>query len=162
VKRPTVYVETTIPSYLTAWPSRDLIRAAHQHITREWWARRDGFDLYSSRLVVQECQAGDPEAATDRQGALSGIPLLEQTTEAAELAEAPVRDVPLPANAAADALHIATATVHGMQYLLTWNCTHIANVALRSQIEAVCRAAGYEPPLICTPEELSTEGSSSG
>ena len=156
----TVYVETTIPSYLTAWPSRDLVRAAHQQITREWWARRDGFDLYSSRLVVQECHAGDAQAAAARLTSLAGIPLLEQEAEVADLAEALVRDVPLPEKATADALHIATAAVHGMQYLLTWNCTHIANVTLRPRIEAVCRAAGFEPPLICTPEELSTEESS--
>lgn len=107
--------------------------------------------------MVKECQAGDAQAAADRLAALAGIPLLEQETEAAELAEALLRDVPLPSKAAADALHIATAAVHGMQYLLTWNCTHIANVALRPRIEAVCRAADFEPPLICTPEELPTE-----
>ena len=160
--KPTVYVETTIPSYLTAWPSRDLVRAAHQQITREWWARRDGFDLYSSRLVVRECQAGDAQAAADRLAALAGVPLLEQEAEVAELAEALMRGVPLPEKAAADALHIATAAVHGMHYLLTWNCTHIANVSLRPRIEAVCRAAEFEPPLICTPEELPTEGLSHG
>ena len=153
-----VYVETTIPSYLTAWPSRDLVRAAHQQITQEWWARRGSYELYSSRLVVVECQAGDPQAAADRMAAMAGIPLLEQTPEVASLAEALLRDVPLPPKAASDALHIATAAVHGMEYLLTWNCTHIANVTFRPQIEAVCRAAGYEPPLICTPEELSVEG----
>ena len=138
------------------------MRTAHQQITREWWARRDGFDLYSSRLVVQECQAGDAQAAADRLAALAGIPLLEQGAEVAELAEALVRGVPLPPKAGADALHIATAAVHGMQYLLTWNCTHIANAVMRPRIEAVCRAAGFEPPLICTPEELPTEGSSHG
>jgi hypothetical protein len=153
-----VYVETTIPSYLTAWPSRDLVRAAHQQITQEWWARRGSYELYSSRLVVVECQAGDPQAAADRMAAMAGIPLLEQSPEVASLAEALLRDVPLPPKAASDALHIATAAVHGMEYLLTWNCTHIANVTFRPQIEAVCRAAGYEPPLICTPEELSVEG----
>src|SRR5438477_5476559 len=99
--RPRVYIETTIPSYLTAWPSRDLVRAAHQQITREWWARRDGFK-HSSRLVVQECQGGDAQAAADRLAALAGIPLLEQETEAADLAEALLRDVPLAAKAAAD------------------------------------------------------------
>jgi predicted nucleic acid-binding protein len=156
----TVYVETTIPSYLTAWPSRDLVRAAHQQITREWWARREEFDLYSSRLVVQECQAGDVQAAGERLAVLAGIPLLEQNVEVENLAAALIRGVPLPQKATADALHIATAAVHGMQYLLTWNCTHIANVALRLRIEAVCRAAGFEPPLTCTPEELSPEGAS--
>jgi predicted nucleic acid-binding protein len=155
--KPTVYVETTIPSYLTAWPSRDLVQAAHQQITQEWWAHRDDFELFTSRLVVQECRAGDAQAAADRLAALAGIPVLEQGTEVAELAEVLIREVPLPAKAAADALHIATAAVHGMQYLLTWNCAHLANVTLRPRIEAVCRAAGYEPPLICTPEELPTE-----
>lgn len=152
--KPRVYLETTVPSYLTAWPSRDLVRAAHQQITQEWWANRGSFELYSSRLVVQECQAGDSQAAADRLAALAGIPLLEQTPDAAALAEALLHGVPLPERAAADAVHIAIAAVHGLDYLLTWNCTHIANVTLRPRIEAVCRAAGYEPPLICTPEEL--------
>jgi hypothetical protein len=156
--KPRVYVETTVPSYLTAWPSRDLVRAAHQQITREWWARRGEFALYSSRLVVQECQAGDPQAAADRLAALVDVPLLELTPDAATLAEALVRGVPLPERAAADALHIAIAAVHGVDYLLTWNCTHIANVTFRPQIESVCRAAGYAPPLICTPEELPAGG----
>ena len=95
--KPTVDVETTIPSYLTACPSRDLVRAAHQQITREWWARRDGFDLYSSRLVVQECQAGDTQAEADRLAVLAGIPLLEQETAVGAL----VGGVPLPAPGAA-------------------------------------------------------------
>jgi PIN domain len=153
-----VYIETTVPSYLAAWASRDLVRAAHQQITREWWSHRDTFELYSSRLVVEECEAGDAQAAADRLATLAGISLLEPTPDAAALAEALMRGVPLPERAAADALHIAIAAVHGVDYLLTWNCTHIANVTLRPRIEAVCRAAGYEPPLICTPEELPTEG----
>lgn len=155
--KPTVYVETTVPSYLTAWPSRDLVRAAHQQITHEWWSHRDEFDLYLSRLVVQECEAGDAQAALDRLAAMKGLPLLAQGPEVSALAESLMRDVPLPEKAAADSLHIATAAVHRMKYLLTWNCTHIANVVLRPKIEAVCRAAGFEPPLICTPEELSWE-----
>jgi predicted nucleic acid-binding protein len=154
--KPTVYIETTIPSYLTAWPSRDLVRAAHQQITREWWGRRDRFELFTSRLVIQECQAGDAQAAIDRIEAIAEVPLLEQDANIVSLAERLLQEVPLPARAAADALHIATAAIHGMQYLLTWNCTHIANVVLRPQIEAVCRSAGYEAPLICTPEQLPT------
>jgi hypothetical protein len=84
----------------------------------------------------------------------------EQTAEAASLAQTLLRGVPLPDKAASDALHIATAAVHGMDYLLTWNCTHLSNVAFRPRIEAVCRESGFEPPLICTPEELSSEGAS--
>src|SRR5436190_769932 len=145
--KPTVYVETTIPSYLTAWPSRDLVRAAHQQITREWWTKRDQYELYSSRLVIRECEAGDVQAAADRLAAMANIALLEQTDEIAMLAEALLRNVPLPERAASDALHIATAAFHGVDYLLTWNCTRIANVTFRPAIEAVCRAAGYEPPL---------------
>src|SRR3954469_12588649 len=114
--KPRVYVETTIPSCLTAWPSRDLVRAAQQQVTREWWDRRITFDLYVSRMVLVECQAGDATAAAERLAALAGLPVLEPTTEAATLAEALVRDVPLPARAAADALHIAIAAVNGMQY----------------------------------------------
>jgi predicted nucleic acid-binding protein len=152
--KPRVYVETTIPSYLTAWLSRDLIRAAHQQITQEWWRKRDDYELYSSRLVVQECREGDPKAAADRLAALAGIPLLKETNEVSLLAEALLRDVPLPQKAASDAVHIATAAVHRMSYLVTWNCTHIANATLRARIESVCRNAGFEPPLICTPEEL--------
>lgn len=155
--KPTVYIETTIPSYLTAWPSRDLVRAAHQQLTREWWKHRDHFDLYASRLVLQECQSGDPQAAADRLTSLAGIPLLEEGSDIAVLAEALMRGVPLPEKAVADAIHIATAAIHGMQYLLTWNCKHLANVVFRPHIEAVCREFGYEPPLVCTPEELSWE-----
>ncbi len=152
--KPRVYVETTIPSYLTAWPSRDLLRAAHQQVTREWWDRRAAFDLFVSRLVLVECQAGDATAAAERLAALTGLPVLEQTERVDSLAEALVREVPIPQKVAADAIHIATAAVHGVQYLLTWNCAHIANATLRPRIEAVCRAAGCEPPLICTPQEL--------
>lgn len=121
--RPRVYVETTIPSYLTAWPSRDLLRAAHQQVTREWWDRRDAFDLFISPLVLVECQAGDPTAAAVRLAAVAGLPLLDPTEEVAALADALARAVPVPPRAAADAIHIAMAAVHGMQYLLTWNCT---------------------------------------
>ena len=152
--KPRVYIETTVPSYLTARPSRDLIRAAHQQITREWWAGRDVFDVFSSRLVVRECQAGDPQAADDRLAAMAGIPLLDETSDAERLAAMLMRGVPLPERAKADAYHIATAAVHGLDYLITWNCTHIANPALRPRIESVCRAAGFEPPLICTPNQF--------
>jgi hypothetical protein len=152
--KPRVYLETTVPSYLTAWPSRDLIRAAQQQMTRELWDRRVAFDLFISRIDLLECQAGDARAAADRLAVLTGVPLLEQTETVTALADALVRGIPLPPRASADALHIATAAVHGMHYLLTWNCTHLANATLRPRIEAVCRAAGCEAPLICTPQEL--------
>ncbi len=153
--KPKVYLETTIPSYLTAWRSRDLIRAARQEITREWWEqRRAEFELFVSQVVVRECQGGDPDAAAKRLDAIADLPLLEETAEAVALAEALLIQVPLPTQAVVDALHIAVSAVHGMNYLLTWNCTHIANASLRFRIESVCREHGFEPPVICTPDEL--------
>ena len=101
--KPRVYLETTIPSYLTAWPSRDLVRAAHQQITREWWERRRSqFELFISQVVVRECQAGDPTAASERVEIVHDLPLLEQTEAATELAQTLLEQVPLPERAAVD------------------------------------------------------------
>ncbi|HEX8681006.1 MAG TPA: type II toxin-antitoxin system VapC family toxin [Ardenticatenaceae bacterium] len=156
--RQRVYIETTIVSYLTARHSQDLIVAAHQQITREWWqTQRDKFDLFVSQLVIREVSVGDEEVAHRRVEALEGVPLLELNQEALLLAEDLIARGPLPRKAAEDALHIAIATVHGMDYLLTWNCKHIANAKMRSQIESICRSRGYEPSIICTAEELLEE-----
>jgi hypothetical protein len=153
--KPRVYLETTIPSYLTAWLSRDLVMAAHQQTTKEWWeTRRDDFELFVSQFVIIEARSGDPNAAVRRGEILSGIPLLEVNQEVYDLADDLMARVPLPQKATMDSLHIATATVNGVDYLVTWNCTHIANATLRSSIESICRESGFEPPIICTPEEL--------
>ena len=152
--KPRVYIETTIPSYLTAWPSRDLIRSAHQQLTREWWAQRAEYELFVSGLVLKECEAGDPSAAAARLTSLTEIPVLEQTERVASLAERILKEVPLPAKASSDAFHIAHAAMHRMNYLLTWNCRHIANAVFRRSIVTICEAAGVECPLICTPLEL--------
>lgn len=152
-----VYLETTIPSYLTARPSRDIVRAAEQEVTRAWWASRDRFGVYVSDLVVKEVTAGDPEAAVQRIQSLAGIPVLELTAEAQRLGTELVKRAALPAKAAIDALHISIAAVHGIDYLLTWNCKHIANATMRSKIELVCRTLRIEPPIICTPMELLEE-----
>jgi hypothetical protein len=150
-----VYLETTIPSYLTAWPSPETVMAARQEITREWWdTRRTDFDLFVSQLVWEEASAGDADAVARRIAILHGIPLLEATTETQELVEALIRELSLPARAAADAVHIALSVANGMDYLLTWNCTHIANATNRPIIESVCDSFGFETPVICTPEEL--------
>ena len=115
-----VYLETTIVSYLTAWPSRDLVTAAHQQLTREWWeSRRSELDLFISPIVLREASGGDPDAAMRRLAVLSDLSMLELTEEATTLAQTLVRKVPLPAQAAVDALHIAIAVVHGIDYLLT-------------------------------------------
>jgi predicted nucleic acid-binding protein len=156
--KPKLYLETTIASYLSALPSRDLVTAARQQVTREWWeARRKEFELYVSQIVVEEATAGNTEAAQRRLELLEDVPVLDVTEPVYALAENLVKQVPLPENAGVDALHIAVAVVNGVDYLLTWNCKHIANAVLRSRIEAVCRANGYEPPTICTPEEFLEE-----
>ena len=153
-----VYIETTIVSYLTARPSRDLVQRAHQQLTRRWWrTRRPQFDLYVSPLVIQEAAGGDPLRARRRLAALKAVPVLDATSDAMQLAEALAQAGAVPTEAVVDATHIAIATVHGMAYLLTWNCAHIANATMRIRIETICRSEGYEPPILCTPEELMEE-----
>ncbi len=152
-----VYVETTVVSYLTARKTRDLIAVAHQSLTRRWWKRRKRFDLYCSQSVVREAGAGDATAAQQRLAALKGVPLLDINDSLKELAAAIAQAAALPNRANEDALHIALSTVHGMDYLLTWNCKHIANAAIRNVVAAVAYDHGYGVPVICTPEELMGE-----
>jgi predicted nucleic acid-binding protein len=150
-----VYVETSIVSYLTSRPSRDVIHAAHQQLTAAWWQRRRAlFEIHVSELVVAESRAGDAEAATRRLETIASVPVLPITSDTQEVAKRLLQVTALPAKAGADALHIAVATVHGMDYLLTWNCRHIANAEMRLRIEAACREMGYVAPTLCTPEEL--------
>lgn len=153
--KPRIYIETSIPSYLTARRSRDLIATANQELTQEWWeTRKDDFYLVISEFVLREASAGDPIAASNRLAAIAGIPELNVTDEVGLLARILVEQIPIPEKAQLDAFHIAVAAVHGIDYLLTWNCTHINNAELRPKIEAICRSLGFEPPIICTPQEL--------
>jgi hypothetical protein len=150
-----VYLETSIISYLAAYPSRDLITAARQQLTHEWWGRRrPEFEVYISELVVAEATAGDADAARRRNQWIEGLPSLSISDEAIALARVLVRAARLPDRAAVDALHISVAACHGMGYLLTWNSTHIANAEFRPKVERACRDSGYEPPVLCTPDEL--------
>ena len=114
---PKVYVETTIVSYLSAAPSRDIVLAAHQQLTREWWARRQCFDLFVSRPVWDEASRGDAEAAAKRLAALDGIPVLLVSNEGLEFADRLLATTILPVKAATDALHVAIAVLSGMDYL---------------------------------------------
>ena len=152
--KPKVYVETTIVSYLAALPSRDIVVAAHQQLTREWWDRRDRFELFVSQAVVDEATRGNAAAAARRMSLLAGIPLLALGGEVDEFANRLLQRSVVPGKATVDAIHIAVAAVNRVDYLVTWNCTHIANAAIRGKIEQTCRDAGLSAPIICTPEEL--------
>ena len=156
--KPSVYIETTIIGYLSSRLSRDLITAAHQQITQDWWENhRSQFVLYVSELVIQEAGSGNPNQAQKRLDSIQDIPLLAFTEECKNLARELLDRHAVPQDAGEDALHIAVSTVHGTDYLLTWNCAHIANARMRDAIGTVCRDCGYEPPVICTPEELMGE-----
>jgi hypothetical protein len=147
-----LYLETTIPSYLTSTPSRDLIVAGHQQITREWWERRrDAFELYLSQLVIDEVSAEDPAAARERLKMLKGLPLLDITSEVTALASRILASGKIPLKAAADAAHIAVAAVHGMDFLVKWNCVHIANATNARALALICREQACDCPVICTP-----------
>jgi hypothetical protein len=150
-----VYIETTFVSYPTGWPSNNVVIAAHQQITHEWWnTRRASYELCVAEPVLEEAALGDPQAAQDRLDKLSTMTLLQTTAEALSLAAALVDAGALPENAAHDALHIAISAVNRIPYLLTWNCRHVANAAMRPVIERVCAEKGFRAPIICTPEEV--------
>lgn len=155
--KPRAYVETSVISYVTGRPSRDLVTAAHQQVTREWWEQRSRFDLFVSQAVLSEAGRGDAEAAARRLEALAETVVLRVTAEASDLAERLIREHAMTPEAAMDAIHVAVAVVNGMDYLVTWSCKHIANAALRVNIEKTCRQAGMQAPVICTPEELMQE-----
>jgi hypothetical protein len=152
---PSVYIETTIPSYLTAWPDKNLVAAAHQATTREWWElRRHRFELFTSQLVIQEASDGDPSAAQLRLDALRGIPILPLSDKVEYIAAELERLRLVPPKAGADAFHIGYASAHRMDYLLTWNCRHIANAERLPAIERFLADNGHHVPIVCTPEEL--------
>jgi len=151
-----VYVETTVVSYLTSRPSRDLVRAAHQEITREWWdGHRHRFEVVVSRIVLDEAGRGDADAAKKRLSVLEGLPLLEMTEDVFDVAWSLLDTGTLPQAARIDALHVAVAAVHGIDVLLTWNCRHLANGELIGAVSRQLWSMGYAPPVICTPDELT-------
>jgi hypothetical protein len=153
-----VYVETTIVSYLTARPSRDAIREGQQQLTRLWWStRRAAFDLFTSEIVVIEAAAGDAVAAKERLDTLRPIPRLDILEIAVDVSEALLATAALPIVAARDSQHVGICAANGIDFLLTWNCRHLANAVLRDKIEEVCESFGFRPPKICTPEELLGE-----
>jgi hypothetical protein len=153
-----VYLESTIISYLAANRSRDLIKAAHQEISWEWWAkRRPDYRLYVSEVVIDEIGAGDIDVARRRLELVEGIELLVLTESARQLTKRLVSRKSLPSKAVHDALHLSLAAIHGIDFLLTWNCRHLANAELRATFGQVIKENGYKCPEICTPDQLLGE-----
>lgn len=151
----TVYIETTIVGHIAGRVHLDPVVADRQQVTRDWW--RDyapAYDVFISQLVIEECSEGDPSAAAERLEVINDLDLLQSTDEVDDLVDALIVQKAVPASEPRDAFHIAIAAVNGVDYLLTWNYKHIANATLRGRIEQVCRIAGFEPPIICTPDEL--------
>ena len=154
----TIYLETSFIGYLVSQPSRDLLVAAHQQITHEWWIkRRNIFECYISQVVIDEVSAGNPEEAKKRMDAINDFPVLEFTDNAESLAMTILTSGKFPRQSILDAAHLAIAVVNNMDYLLTWNCKHLANAQIIRKISVVCNNEGFNMPVICTPEELMGE-----
>lgn len=156
MEKKSVYLETSFISYLTAKPSRDLITAGHQAITHQWWEnRRDDFKLYVSEPVKDEAAQGNAEMAAKRLAVIEDIKFLAISDETIEFADILIKGHAIPPQAATtDALHVAVSCLSGINYLLTWNCKHIANAERYSDIVNLCLSHNYVAPIICTPEEL--------
>ena len=155
----TVYVETSVFSYLTAKPSANLVAAARQRETLDWWElSRPRFDIFISLLVEEEARRGDSDAARRRLDAMRDLSVLEITSEVSTLATFLLKNGALPPKAADDAAHVAIAAIHRMDYLLTWNCRHIDNAEMKPIIRAACESFGVPCPEICTPGELMGGG----
>jgi hypothetical protein len=150
-----IYIETTISSYLAAWPSRDLLQAARQQITHDWWNKeRAKYELCISQTVLDEAAAGDADAAQRRLSYLQDVPLIDLTAAVNDVAKAIMQSGLLPQRATRDSIHIGVSSVHGIDILLTWNCRHIANAAIIKELGAIVKDCGFELPILCTPEEL--------
>ena len=150
-----IYIESTIPSYVVARPARDLLQAARQQLTRDWWdLQREKHELFTSQIVLDEIAFGEKAMAQLRVELLRSVPLLPVTEEVKEFAGKVLASGLLPATADRDAAHIALASAYEMDILLSWNCRHIANAAIQARLRKLADASGFTLPVICTPEEL--------
>jgi len=150
-----VYVETSVISYLTARPSRDLIVAARQEATREWWECRSvKFAAFSSQLVLREAAAGDPEAAMKRLAICQPLAMLPIDANCEALAEQLVSTGAVPPTEQEDALHVALATLSRVDFIATWNFAHLVGPVAKFRLQLAIQQLGYPPPILATPEEL--------
>ena len=155
---PRAYIESSIPSYYVARPSRQISLLAKQQATRDWWdAGCSGLDLVTSLETLDEIALGEEAKARERLDLVSSLPVLETTEAAIDLADDLLRSGIVPEKAASDAVHIAVAAVHAVEFLVTWNFKHIANPFLRERIRSRVVAHGFTMPTMCSSEELLTE-----
>ena len=153
--KPAIYIETSVISYLTARPSRDLIVAAHQQLTVDWWDNvQPRVECFISPFVIQEASRGDQAAAQRRIEAIAGLAVLALNDEIRKLATTYFAAINIPEKAKIDAFHLAVAVWHELDYLLSWNCSHIASGRVRRILGEVNERLGIRTPVICTPEEL--------
>ncbi|MBM4333765.1 MAG: type II toxin-antitoxin system VapC family toxin [Deltaproteobacteria bacterium] len=151
----TVYIETTVLSYLTSRPSRDLLVAAHQQVTLEWWENwLPSFEPFVSALVIDEVSRGDEVAAKLRLEKIAGFSVLEITDGVRRLADLYFEAIQIPKKARGDAYHLALASFHGMDFLVTWNFGHILNPRVKTIVQTINTAQRISTPIICSPEEL--------
>ncbi len=156
--KPSVYLETSFISYLTGPTSQNIITAANQHITHDWWEnRRHAFELFISPEVIDEASQGNPSESAKRLAIMKDITLLVLNNKAIDLALAFLQEKGVPSQANDDAYHIAIATVYQMNYLLTWNCKHIANAHIQPKLRQISQKRGYDIPILCTPYQLLQE-----
>jgi len=162
LEKPTLYLETTILSYLASRPSRDIIVQAHQQITLDWWeSKRENFELYISEIVLLEIKEGDTEAAKRRESFITDLAILNMSDAVRNLAPKLTKFLNLPKRAELDALHLSFAIEYEMDYLLTWNCSHLANGLIISRLKTFELETSQSVPVIVTPEELMTGGEES-
>jgi hypothetical protein len=153
-----VYIESSVISYITSRPSRDIVTSARQAISVEWWeAYKHSFELFVSELVLEEIGSGDSRAASTRLAIIEGIPVLVATPNALTLAKSLIVENAIPASSMEDALHISIAAVQGVDFLLTWNFKHINNANTRDKITQVINRSNFRSPVLCSPEELINE-----
>jgi len=154
----TAYIESTVPSYYVARPSVSVVQAARQATTRYWWdGGCSGLELFSSLETLDEIGRGEPSMAESRLEMMRGIPLLAINDRVASLTNQLLASGIIPPKAASDAIHIAVATVHEMDFLVTWNFRHIANAHIRARLGRETAQLGFTLPVTCTPEELLNE-----
>jgi hypothetical protein len=150
-----VYIESSVISYITARPNRDIVISARQAVTIEWWETyRNQFEIYVSELVLEEIGCGDPMAASHRIAIVKDIPILVISQSAISIAQALVKEKAIPESSTEDALHIGIAAVQNIDFLLTWNFKHMNNANTRIKIASIITELNYSSPIICSPEEL--------